>query len=101
MLAADGGSVAGSNEATRVVEPAENPQRTGRTELPMGTRQQVRANPEAPGRVCDFCGDRVQAVRRVALDREYDRLQKAHRELYSCASCFEKKEKQRLGLVHR
>jgi len=54
-----------------------------------------------PGRVCDFCGDRVRSVRRVALDAEYDRLQKAHREQYSCASCFEAKEKQRLGLGRR
>jgi hypothetical protein len=54
-----------------------------------------------PGRVCDFCGDRVQSVPRVALDAEYDRLQKAHREQYSCASCFEAKEKQRLGLARR
>lgn len=59
------------------------------------------AAPAEPGRVCDFCGDRVPAVRRVALDREYDRLQKAHRERYACSSCFEKKEKQRLGLAHR
>lgn len=53
------------------------------------------------GRKCDFCGDRVQSVRRVALDREYDRLQKAHKELYSCSVCFENKENQRLGLERR
>jgi hypothetical protein len=53
------------------------------------------------GRRCDFCGDRVAAVRRVALDHGYDRLQKAHRELYSCASCFEAKEQSRLGLKRR
>ncbi len=69
--------------------------------MQMGSQDRAQHAPEAPGRVCDFCGDRVLAVRRVALDREYDRLQKAHRELYSCSSCFEKKEKQRLGLVHR
>jgi len=56
---------------------------------------------ERPGRECDFCGDRVMAVRRVALDREYDRLQKAHRELYSCPVCFESKERKRLGLDRR
>jgi hypothetical protein len=43
----------------------------------------------------------VQAVRRVALDREYDRLQKAHNELYACSQCFESKEKRRLGLERR
>ena len=53
---------------------------------------------EITGRLCDLCGDTVGAVRRVALDHEYDRLQKAHKELYSCSSCFEDKEKQRLGL---
>jgi hypothetical protein len=57
---------------------------------------------EAPsGQKCDFCGDRVGSVRRVALDQEYDRLQKAHKELYSCAVCFEDKERQRLGLARR
>ena len=53
------------------------------------------------GRLCDFCGDRVTTVRRVALDQEYDRLQKVHQEQYSCASCFEAKEKRRLGLTRR
>lgn len=55
-------------------------------------------NLEPGGRLCDLCGDTVGAVRRVALDREYDRLQKAHHELYSCSTCFESKEKKRLGL---
>lgn len=54
---------------------------------------------EEPGRLCDFCGDRVTSVRRVALDAEYDRLQKAHQERYACASCFEAKERERLGLA--
>ena len=47
---------------------------------------------------CDFCGDTVSAVRRVALDQAYDRLLKAHRPKYSCASCFEQKEEDRVGL---
>ena len=55
--------------------------------------------PEDVRRRCDFCGDRVASVRRVALDREYDRLQKTHQERYACASCFEKKEQARLGLL--
>ncbi|MCR9095030.1 MAG: hypothetical protein NXI30_12490 [bacterium] len=58
-------------------------------------------DPEMTGRSCDFCGDVVSSVRRVALDQEYDRLQKAHKELYSCADCFEKKEQERLGLARR
>ncbi len=53
------------------------------------------------GQLCDFCGDRVTTVRRVALDQEYDRLQKVHQEQYSCASCFEAKENRRLGLTRR
>lgn len=47
---------------------------------------------------CDFCGDTVSAVRRVALDQAYDRLLKAHRPKYSCASCFDRKEEDRVGL---
>ncbi len=60
-----------------------------------------RAPLEEAGRRCDFCGDVVTSVRRVALDQEYDRLQKAHQEQYSCAACFEKKEQERLGLARR
>ena len=56
---------------------------------------------EASGQRCDFCGDIVASVRRVALDQDYDRLQKAHREKYSCADCFEAKESQRLGMAGR
>ena len=66
----------------------------------MGASSQPSAE-MASGRKCDFCGDRVTAVRRVALDREYDRLQKAHQVLYSCSACFERKERQRLGLTRR
>lgn len=62
----------------------------------------ARAEPSPEtGRRCDFCGDVVPSVRRVALDQEYDRLQKAHREQYSCSECFERKERQRLGLDAR
>jgi len=63
--------------------------------------QEARDDLRDPGRVCDFCGDRVSSVRRVALDWEYDRLQKIHQEQYSCSACFETKEQRRLGLVRR
>lgn len=53
------------------------------------------------GRRCDLCGKEVVSVRRVALDREYDRLQVAHKELYACEPCFEAKEQKRLGLNRR
>jgi uncharacterized protein with PIN domain len=47
---------------------------------------------------CDFCGEQVTSVRRVALDQDYDRLQTPHRELYACPSCSERKERSRSGL---
>jgi hypothetical protein len=53
------------------------------------------------GRRCDLCGNVVDSVRRVALDREYDRLQLTHKELYACEPCFESKERRRLGLDRR
>ena len=52
---------------------------------------------QAPLR-CDFCGETVSSVRRVALDQDYDRLQKPHRELYACPTCSERKERTRRGL---
>lgn len=54
--------------------------------------------PPSPGLVCDFCGERVPSVRRVALDQGYERLQTPHKERYACAACSEKKERERLGL---
>ena len=53
------------------------------------------------GQRCDLCGNEVASVRRVALDREYDRLQLAHKELYCCEPCFAAKEQRRLGLNRR
>jgi len=47
---------------------------------------------------CDFCGAEATNVRRVALDQDYDRLQKPHRELYACPTCSERKERSRRGL---
>ncbi len=71
--------------------------RTHRSDRPL-----ARHEPQAPaGRTCDLCGQEVSAVRRVALDREYDRLQLAHKELYACEPCFEAKEQRRLGLLRR
>jgi len=46
----------------------------------------------AQGVPCDFCGEVVPSVRRVALDGEYERLRTRHQIQYSCAPCFEKKE---------
>ncbi|HVP30827.1 MAG TPA: hypothetical protein VMW35_16860 [Myxococcota bacterium] len=50
------------------------------------------------GMRCDFCGEVSTSVRRVALDRGYERLQTPHREQYACPACSAKKERRRLGL---
>lgn len=46
---------------------------------------------------CDFCGAAVPRVRRVALDRGYDRLQKPHRVQYACPDCSARKDREREG----
>jgi len=57
------------------------------------------ADERAPaGQRCDFCGNRVATVRRVAIDQDYDRLQTPHRELYACGPCSERKEQKRRGI---
>ena len=64
-------------------------------------RETISETAEAPAPVrlaCDFCGEEVSAVSRVALDTDYERLRTPHRELYSCEACFQKKERRRLGL---
>lgn len=50
---------------------------------------------------CDFCGEPSPTVRRVALDRDYDRLQKPHPERYACPTCSEAKDRERRGLARR
>ncbi len=47
---------------------------------------------------CDFCGEQVPSVRRVALDQDYERLRTPHQERYACPRCSEDKEQARLGL---
>ena len=56
---------------------------------------------EGPEVRCDFCGEKVSSVRRIALDGEYERLRTPHQVRYACASCSEKKERERLGLDRR
>ncbi len=51
--------------------------------------------PAPEGVACDFCGQVVDSVRRVALDGDYERLRTRHQPLYSCQPCFEKKERER------
>ena len=51
--------------------------------------------PAPEGVACDFCGEVVDSVRRVALDGDYERLRTRHQVQYSCGPCFEKKEQAR------
>ena len=48
---------------------------------------------------CDFCGREVGRVRRVALDRDYDRLSQRHAVRYACDACSRRKEAERRGSV--
>jgi hypothetical protein len=56
------------------------------------------ASERGGGQRCDFCGEVVPRVRRVALDQDYERLQTRHAVRYACPSCSEAKERSRLGL---
>ncbi|HYB12833.1 MAG TPA: hypothetical protein VEG67_05140 [Myxococcota bacterium] len=38
-------------------------------------------------------------MRRVALDRDYERLRTPHLERYACPECSAKKERERRGLA--
>ena len=44
---------------------------------------------------CDFCGELAPRVRRVALDRDYERLLTPHKERYACTKCSKAKEASR------
>ena len=44
---------------------------------------------------CDFCGVESDQVKRVALDKDYDRLSVKHQTRYACPACSEKKEEER------
>lgn len=58
----------------------------------------LEGTPQAPEAMrCDFCGEETDHVRRVALDRGYERLQTPHPVRYACSACSEKKERDRLG----
>ena len=51
---------------------------------------------EVPGGFqCDFCEKVVPRVRRVALDRDYERPQTRHQVRYACPECSEAKERDR------
>ena len=69
---------------------SDEPQEAGEAE-----RQADETGKEGAGMSCDFCGRTVASVRRVALDGEYDRLRPPHRVRYACASCSERKDRER------
>ena len=46
---------------------------------------------------CDFCGEEAESVRRVALDKGYERLRTPHRVRYACERCSVAKERERRG----
>ena len=55
--------------------------------------------PSQAGLRCDFCGQETATVRRIALDRGYERLRTPHLERYACPECSAKKERERRGLA--
>ena len=44
---------------------------------------------------CDTCGKEVEEVRRVVVDKGYDRA--LAKPLYNCAECYDKKERSKAG----
>ena len=44
---------------------------------------------------CDFCGEHALSVRRIALDRDYERLLTPHKERYACPKCSAAKDAER------
>ncbi len=66
---------------------------------PKQTEEETSASVDAGGvgLLCDFCGEPVERVRRIALDKGYERLQTRHLVRYACPSCSEKKERDRIG----
>lgn len=50
---------------------------------------------------CDFCGAETDKVKRIALDKDYDRLSLRHAVMYACEKCSDKKEKERRERAER
>jgi len=65
------------------------------TETVTDTAEEAEPTPTAQELRCDFCAAASPRVRRVALDRGYDRLQVRHAERYACPTCSEQKDRQR------
>ena len=45
---------------------------------------------------CDFCGEVVDRVRRIALDGDYERLRTPHQVQYACELCSVRKDVERV-----
>jgi DNA-directed RNA polymerase subunit RPC12/RpoP len=46
---------------------------------------------------CSFCGKESEAVIRVVLDKDYDRLTIKHDVKYACPECSKKKEEEKIS----
>ncbi len=46
--------------------------------------------------ICDFCDHETHTVRRIVLDKDYDRMQSDAK--YACSECFDQKEKERIDV---
>ena len=64
---------------------------------PNPQQTEVASGSGSEGLRCDFCGEVVPRVRRIALDGDYERLQTRHVVRYACESCSESKERSRRG----
>ena len=60
-----------------------------------GSEPQQPSGAPAAGLRCDFCGEEAGTLRRVALDRGYERLRTPHRVRYACPRCSEQKDRHR------
>lgn len=47
---------------------------------------------------CDFCGEPAHKLRRIVVDKDYERLLEVGRPKYACPPCSEAKDRKRLGL---
>jgi hypothetical protein len=66
-------------------------------ETPEESRADEASDAPEGGYRCDFCGALVPRVRRIALDRDYERLQTPHAVRYACPDCSAEKERAREG----
>jgi len=73
------------------------PEAAPRPPAPRGAAEAPEGGPGGPNLACDFCGRPSPHVRRVALDRGYERLRTPHAVRYACPDCSDRKERERRG----